>query len=849
MEGIAELLIENESEARKRLRTSARVTEQMVRNVILNLRDAGIPYLVAPYEADAQLAFLARNEIIDFVVSEDSDLIVYGVREILFKLKRSPVAAVLFSANIMDRKYQDPDFLRKVAVLSGCDYLANLTGIGLQSAIRFMEVIKSSPKYCQQSFPSFLKRLPVTLNKRSIRITDHYCQQFAAAEFCFQHQLVFCPKQRQFVPLTQHPEQTDACTRTSQQTQSQSSPAACCTEPDDDDIVIIPSPDEAGSREEKQSLPQTQTKSSSSACLLPSSPPLTQSLDASSNYCCLHHHKLSLCGRRLASPEQERQHALGRISSRSMQAYEGDDWEPNERSFKWLTKQHVRQAGLSLMNRPKDRPNTSTLLVSSKQNDDLHADLDIMQLLQLLHQQNGKQEKGATGTLPSVSIDAGKEDRNEMPAKNSLQGQECSSSRTTTPPNPAAAAEVEAACHESGLERPTPATQSLVSHAATAVHPNSASKGAAVIETTPTLRQKRAMSFPHKAADEWQDLLNSVPASATGSNKKKRKDSIDSEDEKEDMRRRIESWCETSSYFSSDGIKKQRSGTRRSPSASSASRRLPTVPLSCQPALTPVRMTTTRNPSAGRRSSSLPPVVVITRGSQARTGGAEERRAHPATQTTASRASSCVIREERERSRSSSGRKSEIANNNKKRLHTGCMGSEGMKLEPPVIRQSPYFDASPQTRCKPPSQSSRSCPLPIRLPIRRLALHDHTNIRGMPAAKFIERRNKRLFRTSPSTPSAHATQVVHRLPIVRLQEDEDEADGQDVGDDDETAAGRGSSGKTPPPLRSLMPHHHPRSGNSSIASTSASSLQRLPERRTTTTTQISGDSGYSSSSA
>ena len=44
--------------------------------------------MVAPYEADAQLAFLSRMDIVDLVISEDSDTIVYGCKSVLFKLDK-----------------------------------------------------------------------------------------------------------------------------------------------------------------------------------------------------------------------------------------------------------------------------------------------------------------------------------------------------------------------------------------------------------------------------------------------------------------------------------------------------------------------------------------------------------------------------------------------------------------------------------------------------------------------------------------------------------------------------------------------------------------------------------------
>ena len=46
----------------------------------------GIEFIVAPYEADAQLAFLSRSGRVDAVITEDSDLIAYGCKRVLFKM-------------------------------------------------------------------------------------------------------------------------------------------------------------------------------------------------------------------------------------------------------------------------------------------------------------------------------------------------------------------------------------------------------------------------------------------------------------------------------------------------------------------------------------------------------------------------------------------------------------------------------------------------------------------------------------------------------------------------------------------------------------------------------------------
>jgi 5'-3' exonuclease len=42
----------------------------------------GVKYIVAPYESDAQLAYLTHNGYIDLVITEDSDLLVYGCNKV-----------------------------------------------------------------------------------------------------------------------------------------------------------------------------------------------------------------------------------------------------------------------------------------------------------------------------------------------------------------------------------------------------------------------------------------------------------------------------------------------------------------------------------------------------------------------------------------------------------------------------------------------------------------------------------------------------------------------------------------------------------------------------------------------
>jgi len=56
--------------------------------------------IVAPYEADAQLAYLSRKGLVEAVITEDSDLIVYGCQKIIFKLENSGMCRTLDASDL-----------------------------------------------------------------------------------------------------------------------------------------------------------------------------------------------------------------------------------------------------------------------------------------------------------------------------------------------------------------------------------------------------------------------------------------------------------------------------------------------------------------------------------------------------------------------------------------------------------------------------------------------------------------------------------------------------------------------------------------------------------------------------
>ena len=65
-------------EAKQCLKGSINVTPEMALAFIKTLRKENIDVIVAPYEADAQLAYLIKINVAQLVITEDSDLLAFG---------------------------------------------------------------------------------------------------------------------------------------------------------------------------------------------------------------------------------------------------------------------------------------------------------------------------------------------------------------------------------------------------------------------------------------------------------------------------------------------------------------------------------------------------------------------------------------------------------------------------------------------------------------------------------------------------------------------------------------------------------------------------------------------------
>ncbi|XP_041803727.1 exonuclease 1 [Chelmon rostratus] len=197
------------SEARDCFTRCVNITPAMAHNLIKAARARGVDCVVAPYEADAQLAYLTKSGLAQAVITEDSDLLAFGCKKVILKMDKQGNGLEIDQNNLgrcrsLGNVFTEEKF-RYMCILSGCDYLASLHGIGLGKACKLLRLAKD---------PDILKviRKMGQYLKMNLVVPEQYIEGFIRANNTFLYQLVFDPIRRRVVPLNPYPEDMDQTT-------------------------------------------------------------------------------------------------------------------------------------------------------------------------------------------------------------------------------------------------------------------------------------------------------------------------------------------------------------------------------------------------------------------------------------------------------------------------------------------------------------------------------------------------------------------------------------------------------------------------------------------------------------
>jgi len=136
-----------EQELRKKrnaaMRDAEQLTEEMKDDVMALLRAFDLPFIVAPFEAEAQCAVLEELGLVDGVVTEDSDAFLFGAQTVFKNIFNDKKFVEMYTADDAKRELglERKDFVA-LAYFLGSDYTDGITGVGIVNA---MEIIQAFP--------------------------------------------------------------------------------------------------------------------------------------------------------------------------------------------------------------------------------------------------------------------------------------------------------------------------------------------------------------------------------------------------------------------------------------------------------------------------------------------------------------------------------------------------------------------------------------------------------------------------------------------------------------------------------------------------------------------------------
>lgn len=162
------------------------ISPEMAKSLINELKIKLIKYVVAPYEADSQMVLLEKLGLVDGIISEDSDLLIFGCKTLITKLDDKAQCIEIKRENFKNIKNSyingfNDDQLLLMAVISGCDYTKGIPGIGMQKSIQLIKSYKT------------FERIIMSIKVEGKNIPNQFEEEYKRAKIAFRHQIVFNP--------------------------------------------------------------------------------------------------------------------------------------------------------------------------------------------------------------------------------------------------------------------------------------------------------------------------------------------------------------------------------------------------------------------------------------------------------------------------------------------------------------------------------------------------------------------------------------------------------------------------------------------------------------------------------
>ena len=110
----------------------------------------GVPYIIAPEEADSQCAYLAKVGLVDGVLTEDMDILTFGSTKIIRNLTSHKVPTTEINLdNLLNHLNLNQDEFIDFCILLGCDYCQGISEYKPNIIFKYFSKYKNIEKTLQ----------------------------------------------------------------------------------------------------------------------------------------------------------------------------------------------------------------------------------------------------------------------------------------------------------------------------------------------------------------------------------------------------------------------------------------------------------------------------------------------------------------------------------------------------------------------------------------------------------------------------------------------------------------------------------------------------------------------------
>jgi flap endonuclease-1 len=118
----------------------------------------GVPTIIAKEEADTQCAYLSREGLVDYVATEDMDILTFGAKSIIRNFSKKEIYKVELNKILEEGNISMDQFI-DICILLGCDYTETISGIGIKKVWNLIlkygsieELIKNEKKIIENKY-------------------------------------------------------------------------------------------------------------------------------------------------------------------------------------------------------------------------------------------------------------------------------------------------------------------------------------------------------------------------------------------------------------------------------------------------------------------------------------------------------------------------------------------------------------------------------------------------------------------------------------------------------------------------------------------------------------------------